>query len=163
MNHRHSQLLASIAVAAAAAACSSEPANTLAGGSFDPVVGAQPTPAATAQPAPTSSVWTPPPLPVPTQGPASSGSPARKFYLEKVHAALGSCASCHASAPTDDVFKVAPANVMFDTAAQIQAMAPRILERAVKTSTMPFVNKTQMSDHERAELGAWIAAGARLE
>ncbi|MCC7070986.1 MAG: urate hydroxylase PuuD [Deltaproteobacteria bacterium] len=73
------------------------------------------------------------------------------------------CASCHASAPTDDVFKVAPANVMFDTAAQIQAMAPRILERAVKTSTMPFVNKTQMSDHERAELGAWIAAGARLE
>lgn len=73
------------------------------------------------------------------------------------------CASCHAAAPTDDVFKVAPANVMFDTAAQIQAMAPRILERAVKTATMPFVNKTQMTDHERAELGAWIAAGARLE
>lgn len=73
------------------------------------------------------------------------------------------CASCHAAVPTDDVFKVAPNNVVFDSAAQIQAMAPRILERAVKTSTMPFVNKTQMTEAERAELGAWIAAGARLE
>ncbi|OGQ22156.1 MAG: hypothetical protein A2138_18240 [Deltaproteobacteria bacterium RBG_16_71_12] len=73
------------------------------------------------------------------------------------------CASCHATTPTDDVFKVAPNNVVFDTAAQIQAMAPRILERAVKTSTMPFVNKTQMTEQERGELGAWITAGAKLE
>ena len=73
------------------------------------------------------------------------------------------CAPCHSSAPTDEVFKVAPNNVMFDTAAQIQVMAPRILERAVKTSTMPLVNKTQMTDVERAELGAWIEAGAKLD
>lgn len=73
------------------------------------------------------------------------------------------CAPCHSASPTDDAFKVAPNNVLFDTAAQIQAMAPRILERAVKTSTMPLVNKTQMTDLERAELGAWIEAGARLE
>lgn len=73
------------------------------------------------------------------------------------------CAPCHSSAPTDEVFKVAPNNIMFDTAAQIQVMAPRILERAVKTSTMPLVNKTLMTDAERAELGAWIEAGAKLD
>ncbi len=42
-------------------------------------------------------------------------------------------------------------------------MAARIRERAVETKTMPFLNKTGMTETERAELGAWIAQGARLK
>jgi uncharacterized membrane protein len=73
------------------------------------------------------------------------------------------CMRCHSSHPTDDTFKVAPNNVKFDTPEQIQQMAARIRDRAVRQRTMPLVNKTQMTDLERAELGAWIETGARLE
>jgi uncharacterized membrane protein len=73
------------------------------------------------------------------------------------------CMPCHSSHPTDDMFKVAPNNVKFDTPEQIQLMAPRILERAVRQRTMPLINKTQITDLERAELGAWIDAGAKLQ
>jgi uncharacterized membrane protein len=73
------------------------------------------------------------------------------------------CAPCHSAHPTDDVFTVAPLNVQFDTAEQIQKMAPRIFERAVSTKTMPLVNKTKITELERAELGAWIGAGAQLK
>lgn len=73
------------------------------------------------------------------------------------------CVSCHSSHPTDDTFKVAPNNVMFDTPEQIRVMRERILQRAVQQRTMPLVNKTGMTDMERAELGAWLEAGAKLE
>ena len=39
-------------------------------------------------------------------------------------------------------------------------MAARINDRAVEHETMPFINKTGMTDEERAELGAWIDDGA---
>jgi uncharacterized membrane protein len=73
------------------------------------------------------------------------------------------CMQCHSSNPSDDTFKVAPNNVKFDTPEQIQLMAERILDRAVRQRTMPLVNKTQMTDMERAELGAWIKQGAKLQ
>ena len=73
------------------------------------------------------------------------------------------CMVCHSAHPTDDTFKVAPNNVMFDTPEQIKMMAPRILERAVRQRTMPLVNKTHITDLERAELGAWIKQGANLQ
>jgi uncharacterized membrane protein len=52
---------------------------------------------------------------------------------------------------------------MFDTPEQIVALAARIRERAYVTRTMPFGNKTNITDAERAILGAWAArqAGAR--
>jgi len=73
------------------------------------------------------------------------------------------CLRCHSAHPSDDVFKVAPANVVFDTPEQMKAMAPRMMERAVVTKTMPFLNKTEITDRERAELGSWIEAGAKLQ
>ena len=73
------------------------------------------------------------------------------------------CMVCHSSHPTDDVFKVAPNNVMFDTPEGIVLMKDRILERAVRQRTMPLVNKTKITDLERAELGAWIEQGAKLQ
>lgn len=72
------------------------------------------------------------------------------------------CVPCHSAHPSDPTFPVAPANVMFDRAEQIAAMAPRIRERAVLTQTMPFLNKTQMTDAERAIVGKWIEDGAQL-
>jgi uncharacterized membrane protein len=51
---------------------------------------------------------------------------------------------------------------MFDTPAQIRQHAPEILAQAVKTHTMPLGNVTEITDDERSQLGAWIAAGSRL-
>jgi uncharacterized membrane protein len=73
------------------------------------------------------------------------------------------CASCHSAKPTDSMFPVAPNNVVFDTAEHIVAMKARIKERAVDQRTMPFLNRTDMTDRERAELGKWIADGAKLK
>jgi uncharacterized membrane protein len=73
------------------------------------------------------------------------------------------CVPCHSSHPRDELFPVPPNNVVFETAEQIAAMAPRIKERAVVSRTMPFLNRTEMTIEERAELGAWIEAGAQLK
>ncbi len=73
------------------------------------------------------------------------------------------CVACHSAHPTDDQFTAAPAGMIFDTPQQIQAMAARIKERAVVLKTMPFGNKTGMTDAERALLGAWIDQGANIK
>ena len=56
----------------------------------------------------------------------------------------------------------APAGVMLDTPAQIQARAARIAERAVVQQTMPLGNVTGITGGERALLGRWVRAGAPL-
>jgi uncharacterized membrane protein len=66
------------------------------------------------------------------------------------------CVSCHSAQPTDLMFTVAPGGVMLDSEAQVRQWAQRILARAVTAQDMPFMNKTQMGDEERAVLGAWI-------
>ncbi len=73
------------------------------------------------------------------------------------------CTTCHSHHPTNPSFSQAPSGVMFDDPARIHAMAPRILERAVITKTMPLGNLTGITDEERATLGAWIAQGAKLD
>lgn len=94
------------------------------------------------------------------QGPKVTGPVAFARAQEII---VQRCMSCHSSNPTDDTFKVAPNNVKFDTPEQIQQMAERIRDRAVRQRTMPLVNKTGMTDMERAELGVWIEAGAKLQ
>ncbi len=69
------------------------------------------------------------------------------------------CASCHSAAPSDDVFTVAPGGVMLDELAQTRQWAPRIKARVVDSADMPFLNKTEMTEQERAAVGAWIDAG----
>jgi uncharacterized membrane protein len=73
------------------------------------------------------------------------------------------CVPCHSTHPADAAFPAAPNNVVFETPDQIKLMAPRILERAVQSKTMPFLNKTAITPLERAELGKWIADGAHLQ
>lgn len=73
------------------------------------------------------------------------------------------CVPCHSTHPTDTAFTAPPNNVVFETADQIKLMVPRIRERAVESKTMPFLNKTNITPLERAELGKWIADGAHLQ
>jgi uncharacterized membrane protein len=66
------------------------------------------------------------------------------------------CIACHSASPTDDVFKVAPKGLMFESEAQIRQASPLIYQQVVVGKTMPLANKTQMTDEERALVGQWI-------
>jgi len=69
------------------------------------------------------------------------------------------CISCHSAAPTSEDFKEAPGGLMFDTADQLKAAAQKVLAQTVLTEAMPLGNITEMTEEERARLGAWIRAG----
>lgn len=72
------------------------------------------------------------------------------------------CASCHAAAPTDEVFTVAPGGVLLDTPEAMVQWAARIKARSIDSHDMPFMNKTGMTDEERGVVAQWLAAGAPL-
>lgn len=63
------------------------------------------------------------------------------------------CIACHSAHPTFKGMSSAPAGVMFDTMEQMTHYAPRIIERAVKTNSMPFINETGMNNEDRQRLG----------
>jgi uncharacterized membrane protein len=69
------------------------------------------------------------------------------------------CVSCHSATPADEGFDEAPGGVMFDTAEQLRSHARKVMAQAVLTEAMPLGNLTEMTDEERARLGAWIRAG----
>ena len=66
------------------------------------------------------------------------------------------CLQCHSSANTDDVFKVAPNNVIFETEDQLRQYRDKILLRVVQERTMPLMNKTNITEEERAIIGKWL-------
>lgn len=68
------------------------------------------------------------------------------------------CASCHALTPTHESFDEAPENVVLNSAASIRKYKDLIISNAVDADIMPLGNETDMSDEERAQLGAWLAA-----
>jgi uncharacterized membrane protein len=92
------------------------------------------------------------PKPVSTSGDSQLLSDAQALQIVQQR-----CASCHSSTPGDDVFTVAPAGVMFDSLAEVRQWAPRIKARTIDSNDMPFMNKTAMTDQERASLGRWLA------
>jgi len=67
------------------------------------------------------------------------------------------CGSCHADTPTDEVFTIAPAGIIFSDDASIKQWAPRIKARVIDAKDMPFMNKTNMTDEERNTLAIWLA------
>jgi uncharacterized membrane protein len=75
---------------------------------------------------------------------------------------LKRCVPCHSEVPRDPQFSAPPSGVVFDSPERIQIMADRIKERAFTTGTMPFVNRTQITDTERAELARWVDDGAKI-
>jgi uncharacterized membrane protein len=72
------------------------------------------------------------------------------------------CVMCHSASPTHAGFTAPPLGAAFDTAQSLQKYAPKIDQMAVQSHTMPLGDETGMTDAERAELGAWIAAGAKV-
>ena len=72
------------------------------------------------------------------------------------------CVACHAETPRQPGFATAPKGVLLDTPERIHAQAAAIEQQAVLTRAMPIGNLTGMTDDERRMLGAWIAAGARV-
>ncbi|HEY6894364.1 MAG TPA: urate hydroxylase PuuD, partial [Rhodanobacteraceae bacterium] len=72
------------------------------------------------------------------------------------------CSTCHATQPRQEGIAVAPKGIVLETPAQIVANASGIRQQAVASHAMPLGNLTQMTDDERARLGAWIDKGARI-
>jgi uncharacterized membrane protein len=91
---------------------------------------------------------------------AAAASTGPVTFADARHVIDRRCVVCHSSNPNDLTFGPMPGGVAFDTPEQIVARAARIRERAVVTRTMPPANKTNISEAERAVLGAWIAGGA---
>ena len=73
------------------------------------------------------------------------------------------CVSCHSRTPTDDIFRIAPNGVTFDTPESIRARAETIRARTVVLRNMPLGNKTGMTDAERGLLAGWLDAGAPID
>jgi len=65
------------------------------------------------------------------------------------------CAGCHSDAPIHPAFPAAPAGVVLDTDAQIEAEAQRIHQQTVVTRVMPIGNLTNMSENEREIIDRW--------
>jgi uncharacterized membrane protein len=73
------------------------------------------------------------------------------------------CVQCHSANPTDDVYKVAPNGVMYDTPEDIAKKKDLIMQRVVLTKTMPQNNKTNITEEERNMIRCWIEQGASLK
>jgi uncharacterized membrane protein len=66
------------------------------------------------------------------------------------------CVTCHAAKPTHKGFKEAPKGLSLETLDSWRRHATQIETQSVRNKSMPLGNETQMTDHERAMLGAWI-------
>jgi uncharacterized membrane protein len=95
----------------------------------------------------------------PRMTPAASGPAVN--YAQVAPIVAQRCAVCHAANPTQPGFSTAPKGVLLDTPEHIIANAASIRRQAVDTHAMPLGNLTNMTDAERATLGAWIASGAK--
>ncbi|MFN0163941.1 MAG: urate hydroxylase PuuD [Burkholderiales bacterium] len=73
------------------------------------------------------------------------------------------CTVCHAAKPTFPGFAAPPKNVLMETPEQLRTLAAQINQQTVMTRAMPPGNLTQLSDEERALIGAWIAGGAKVQ
>ena len=103
------------------------------------------------------SVWLTAPAPLDAN--ATRGQ--RVSDVEALGITDAHCASCHAQQPTHPAFKVAPKNVVLETAGDLRRYASLIDLHTVRTRTMPLGNETGMTDAERSRLGAWLAAQPR--
>lgn len=66
------------------------------------------------------------------------------------------CLSCHATNNTDDIFKVPQKGLIFETEAQLLAVKDKIYQQVVVGRVMPFANKTNMTEDERALFAKWL-------
>jgi uncharacterized membrane protein len=72
------------------------------------------------------------------------------------------CIECHSATPTDNVWKVAPNGLKYDTPEQIYNLRDKIFQRVVVSKNMPFNNnQTGMTQEERDMINCWISQGAQ--
>ncbi|MBN8944688.1 MAG: urate hydroxylase PuuD [Rhizobiales bacterium] len=84
---------------------------------------------------------------------AGQVSEARALELAARH-----CGACHARQPKHAGFTEAPKGVTLETAADLRRFSGAIVQQSVQSKAMPLGNETGMTDHERAELGAFLAS-----
>jgi len=72
------------------------------------------------------------------------------------------CVACHAAQPTHKGVTAPPNGVILETDEGVAKYAAKIYERAVASHSMPLNNETHMTDADRASLGAWLKAGAKV-
>jgi uncharacterized membrane protein len=92
--------------------------------------------------------------------PAAGATPVSFAQAQQIVQAR--CTPCHSMHPTETGFDSPPAGIVLDSPAQIQAEASHIKAVAVDSTFMPFNNATHMTEAERASLGLWLAAGAKI-
>lgn len=66
------------------------------------------------------------------------------------------CLSCHASHPTDEIFKVAPLGLILETESQLRMTATKVYLHVVQAQSMPLGNKSNMTIEERNRLSRWL-------
>ena len=90
---------------------------------------------------------------------AAGAAPSTEVTWPEVEAIVATrCLACHSDAPASRMFTEPPSGVTLDTRAEVEARLDRIYEMTVETRVMPLGNLTEMTDEERARLGAWIRA-----
>jgi uncharacterized membrane protein len=95
----------------------------------------------------------------PAQGTRASGAPAAAEFATIQRIVAARCAPCHAAAPTQAGFAVAPKGLVLDSPEAILAHASMMASQ-VATRAMPIGNLTGMTDAERAQLLDWVQRGA---
>jgi uncharacterized membrane protein len=71
------------------------------------------------------------------------------------------CVSCHSAKPSNPAFATPPQGITLETPEQIKRLAARIRYRVATVKNMPLANLTNMTDEERAVVGAWVDQGAK--
>jgi uncharacterized membrane protein len=72
------------------------------------------------------------------------------------------CIMCHAATPSHKGVTTPPNGVILETDEGLAKNAEKIYVRAVASHSMPLNNETHMTDAERASLGAWLQAAAKV-
>lgn len=98
---------------------------------------------------------------VATPGVATPGVDAATQFTQVKTIIDQRCVACHSAHPTQPGFAAAPAGVMLDSPDLVVQHAARIYQQTVQLKAMPLANLTNMTDAERAQVGAWFEAGAR--
>lgn len=87
---------------------------------------------------------------------AASGVPTAEAV---VAIAQARCTPCHQAEPTFEGIHVTPKGMILETADDLRQHASLVHAQAVASQIMPLGNLTNMTEEERATLGAWIEAG----
>ena len=94
--------------------------------------------------------------------PASNSSTIGAVQFSQVQTVITQrCTTCHSSHPTQAGFATAPAGILLDTPEAIHQNREKVYKQVVQLKAMPLGNLTQMTDDERALVGAWFEADAK--